>query len=156
MSLTEPAPMHGECSGEQRPSVGTRADRAQMLQDPGLASPQLRGSTHTVPEKEAGLSARVSQIHGRRLLRRENKDIDSLSSHSKVVNSVVFILCVEHSQFKKKKSPHHPTKSPFAARKHRWAAEEKQLCKFPVSGLPFYFKKKYRFISEHFEICPNI
>lgn len=47
----------------------------------------------------------------RPFLRRENKDIDSPASHSKVVNSVAFILCVWNTYNEKiNKRPQHSHK----------------------------------------------
>lgn len=71
----------------------------------------------------------------RQFLRRENKDIDSLASHSKVVNSVAFILCVWNIYNEKiNKSPHHSHKV------FHWAEEEKQS--YAISSLSVSFKKK--------------
>lgn len=76
----------------------------------------------------------------RQFLRRENKDIDSLASHSKVVNSVAFILCVWNIYSEKiNKSPQRSHKVFHLLQVFHWA-EEKQ--NYMISSLSVSFKEK--------------
>lgn len=80
----------------KKKSVRIFADCIQKFKEPELFKILSWKALHTLFNDKKGGTIYICFPYKwkRQFLRRENKDIDSQSSHSKVVDSAVFILCV--------------------------------------------------------------